>query len=221
MLLIYCEFSSAFSSCLLREKKDAFDAVIGVLGVLVLTRRGGGVTCPSENEGSCKAAILVVVGVLKGSRFRGGSRSGCKFFFFAVIALFCWSRSELEVTEPYWRFCGSRSFLTGSRTEALPDKLVVEELFILLASNGILDFRLLRKGGSAGDSLGDSYALGIAGTGGTSSSSLFPAELCTLLDLGVGNLDDVAGSVTLDCRAPVDVRALLQFVLDVMERPEL
>jgi hypothetical protein len=42
---------SGFSS-VRREKKEAFDAVIGVLGVLVFTLRGGGVTCPSENEGS-------------------------------------------------------------------------------------------------------------------------------------------------------------------------
>jgi hypothetical protein len=49
-------------------------------------------------------------------------------------------------------------------------------LFILLASKGKLDFRL-KNGVSAGESFGDSYAFGIAGTGGTSSSSLFPAAL--------------------------------------------
>lgn len=41
--------------------------------------------------------------------------------------------------------------------------------------------KLLRSG-----SFGDSYALGIAGTGGTSSSSSPPAELCTFLGFGVG-----------------------------------
>jgi len=72
-----------------REKNEALDAVIGVLGVLVVTRRGGGVTWPSERVGSCRAAILLVVGVLNGSKFNGGSRSGCRFFFLTGVALFC------------------------------------------------------------------------------------------------------------------------------------
>lgn len=48
LLLLMCErVSSAFESLRFLEKKDAFEAVIGVLGVLALTRRGGGVNCPS------------------------------------------------------------------------------------------------------------------------------------------------------------------------------
>ena len=73
----------------------------------------------------------------------------------------------------------------------------MDVLFILLVSNGKLDFRLLKINvGSAGDSFGDSYALGIAGTGGTSSSSLFPAALCKLLVFGAGSRE-VAGGGTL------------------------
>ncbi len=88
------------------------------------------------------------------------------------------------------------------------DSSFVELLFLLLESNGRLDFRLLKNGCSAGESLGDSYALGIAGTGGTSSSSL-PAELCTFLGLGVGSLEfDIFGA-SLGCKDPVDVRAVL------------
>lgn len=41
--------------------------------------------------------------------------------------------------------------------------------------------KVLRSG-----SFGDSYAFGIAGTGGTSSSSSPPAELCTFRGFGVG-----------------------------------
>jgi hypothetical protein len=70
----------------LREKKDALDAVIGVVGVFVSTLRGGGVKFPSEKAGSCKAEIFAAVGVLKGSKFNGGRRSGCRFFFFVGVA---------------------------------------------------------------------------------------------------------------------------------------
>jgi hypothetical protein len=92
---------------------------------------------------------------------------------------------------------------------ALPDKLLVEMLLMLLASNGKLDLRLLKNGCSAGESFGDSYAFGIAGTGGTSSSSLLPAELWTLLGFGVGNLEDAASWGIRGCNDPVEVREVL------------
>jgi hypothetical protein len=62
-------------------------------------------------------------------------------------------------------------------------------LLTLLASNGPLALRCIKKGGSAGESFGDSYAFGIAGTGGTSNSSSFPAELC-IRGFGVGNREE-------------------------------
>lgn len=52
-----------------------------------------------------------------------------------------------------------------------PETLAVELLWMLLASYVRFDFLLSRKAASASGSLGDSYAFGIAGTGGTSSSS--------------------------------------------------
>lgn len=86
----------------------------------------------------------------------------------------------------------------------------------------MLDFRLLKNGGSAGESFGDSYALGMAGTGGTSSSSLFPAELWTFLGLGVGSREDEGGCCGIrGCRDPVEVRDVLWLALDPTERPEL
>jgi hypothetical protein len=48
-------------------------------------------------------------------------------------------------------------------------------------NDAVEKLKLLRSG-----SFGDSYAFGIAGTGGTSSSSSPPAELCTFLGFGVG-----------------------------------
>lgn len=100
------------------------------------------------------------------------------------------------------------STFLGSLPDDVPDSSLVEllfRLFILLESNGRLDFRAAKSGGSAGDSFGDSYAFGIAGTGGTSSSSL-PAELWTFLDFGVGSLDvDGTGSKRgWGCSDPVD-----------------
>ena len=83
------------------------------------------------------------------------------------------------------------STFLGSLPDDVPDNSLVEllfRLFILLESNGRLDFRAANIGASDGDSFGDSYAFGIAGTGGTSSSS-FPAELCTFLVFGVGSLE--------------------------------
>lgn len=94
-----------------------------------------------------------------------------------VVFCFCCSRSEFELGGACLDLFGSRSTLVGSRAEFLPEMLFVEVLLILLASKGILDFLLVKNGVSIGESLGDSYALGIAGTGGTSSSSLLPAEL--------------------------------------------
>ena len=214
---MWCESISAFSSWRFREKNEALDAVIGVLGVVGAPRRGGGVDFPSVDAG--KAAILAAVGVLRGNKFKGGSRKGCRFFFTGV-ALFCWSTSEFEPRGTWCRCFGSRSDLRGSRAEPLPDKLFVEVLFMLLVSNGRLDFRCVKSGGSEGDSFGDSYALGIAGTGGTSSSSLLPAELCTLLVFGAGSREEGGGGGTLGCREPVKVRAALKLAVDPVESRE-
>jgi hypothetical protein len=189
----------------LDEKNDDFEAVIGVLGVFVAARRGGGVDRSCGTDLSfCKAATFAAVGVLKGCRFKGGSLSGCRFFFFDGVPLdFC------SVSKPtILRDRDSGSCLTKSCIVVPPDSSLVDMLLMLLESKGRLDLLLLNNSGSAGDSLGDSYAFGIAGTGGTSSSS-FPAELCTFLVFGVGSLEDAAFCGTRGCKDPVDVRAVL------------
>lgn len=148
---------------------------------------------------------MLAVGVLSGSKFIGGSLNGCRFFlfWFTGVVLF-WSASEVEANAACFRVFGGLSFLTGSRTDVLPDKLFVDILLILLASKGKLDLRL-KNGVSEGESFGDSYALGIAGTGGTSSSSLLPAELCKFRVFKVGNREDGGGCDIRGCREPEEV----------------
>lgn len=169
-----------------------------MLGVLFAFRPGEGVDFPLPAPFSCRAATFAAVGVLKGSRFRGGSLNGCRFFLLlGTAAAFGWGAM------------GNFRLAVDSGAASCADATgmsFVEELLILLASYAKLGFRL-ENGVSAGDSLGDSYAFGIAGTGGTSSRSC-SAELCTFLVLGVGNLDEVGMFRDIrGCKEPVEVRA--------------
>lgn len=69
--------------------------------------------------------------------------------------------------------------------------------------------------------MGDSYAFGMAGTGGTSSVSP-PAELWTLRGLGVGSRDAEMLWLSRCWSEPLDVRTeVLLVVLDERESPEL
>lgn len=88
LLLRRCLLTSYCSWLLLLEKKLAFDAVIGVLGVLFVARLGGGVVFRSSTsaEGAGNEEILLLNGVSSGSKFRGGSLMGCKFFLLAEMA---------------------------------------------------------------------------------------------------------------------------------------
>ena len=61
----------------------------------------------------------------------------------------------------------------------------LEMLFILLVSFPKLDLRVSKNGACSNSPFGDSYALGIAGTGGTISSS--PCGVLSFLVLAVGN----------------------------------
>ena len=72
---------------------------------------------------------------------------------------------------------------------------------MLLVSHGRLDLRAAKKGNSV-SALGDSYALGIAGTGGTSSA---PFNEFSLRFLSVGNLEvDTLWTIR---SGPIEVRA--------------
>lgn len=79
MLLLTICSSAAFGPL---EKKLAFEAVIGVLGVFMLILVAGGVEGGSavSTRESLNAFILAAVGVLKGKRFSGGSLAAGPFF---------------------------------------------------------------------------------------------------------------------------------------------
>jgi hypothetical protein len=66
----------------LLAKNEAFEAVIGVVGVLLLPNFGGGVMILSpDSVAGARALTRATVGVLKGGKFSGGSLRGAKSFF--------------------------------------------------------------------------------------------------------------------------------------------
>ena len=78
VLLRTCALAGALSSSSSRYvQKLAFDAVVGVLGVLDTWLEGVRVFRSSASR-SFNASIFVVMGVPKGRRFNGGSFSDCK-----------------------------------------------------------------------------------------------------------------------------------------------
>jgi len=190
---------------------------MGVVGVLAACLVGGGERFLCESPCSCSAAIFAAVGVLRGPRVIGGSLSGCKFFLDCAAGFF--SKSNLEVWTDL-RLLGFRWTLTGGGSFSTSDTLPVELLFKLLASNARLDFLLSKNDSSAGESLGDSYTFGIAGTGGTSSSSSATVLLCRFKAFGAGSLE----FPVCEFRAwmePVEVRTVLKLFVEPIERPEL
>jgi len=182
----------------------AFDAVIGVLGVLLAARFGGGVTLRSSgsSEGAGKEDIRLLNGVPSGSRFSGGSLIGCRFFlldcctvgvvfsgsgpFPIVKPLLCLMDPELLFANPPSRvsFCrGSADCASSVATDSC------DAGWEAPAFGGCVGKPKLVRSGS----LGDSKAFGIAGTGGTSSCSP-PLELCAFRGFGAGNRElDGAG----------------------------
>lgn len=82
VLLLACVKGIPTSSSSRAWKKLAFEAVIGVLGVFGIICAEGvwALRAPSSSR-SFSASILVAIGVPRGSRLRGGSFKGCRFFF--------------------------------------------------------------------------------------------------------------------------------------------
>lgn len=104
------------------------------------------------------------------------------------------------------------------------EKLPVELLLMLLASAARLAFRLSKNDPSVADCCGDSYAFGIAGTGGTSSSSSAEWELwlCGVNCLGAGRRDALpAAGARGWIDEPVEVLMVLKLLVEVMDKPEL
>ncbi len=184
LLLLRC-WTSVLSSGLVREKKVPFDAVMGVVGVFAICLAGGGERFLSDRPCSWRAAILAAVGVLSGPRVMGGSLNGCNVFFDCGATGFV-PMSTLEGLADL-RWLGLRCILTGGGSFSTPVTLPVELLWMLLASNARVDLLLSKNPASASVSLGDSYALGIAGTGGTSPVSSRLAELWRVKAFGAGS----------------------------------
>jgi hypothetical protein len=226
LLLRKCLWYSSWS--LRPEKKLAFDAVMGVLGVLAV-RFGGGVTLRSSTsaDGAGKDDIRLLKGVPSGSKFNGGSLIGWRFFLLdgcTVGVLSCSDpaptvRPLLCLMDPVLLLAGLAPRLSLCRGPARWESGVATDSWagggaILVFDVGVLNWKLLRSG-----SLGDSYAFGIAGTGGTYSCSP-PVELCTFRGFGAGNRElEGAG---LPRRGIEEVPTFSEFKLefDESEMPE-
>lgn len=167
------------------EKKEAFDAVIGVLGVLFTVRFGGGVKLPllTSAEGTGKEEMRSLNVVPSGNKFKGGSLIGWRFFLLECCTTGALSGSDpaptvkplLCLIDPAL-FCGLKFAESGPKDSrfSFPVALALEPGVdayegsggMLIFDDGVANVKLLRSG-----SFGDSKAFGIAGTGGTSSSS--------------------------------------------------
>ena len=136
---------------------------------------------------SYRAAIFAAVGVLRGRRFKGGKRKGCSVLrLMLVVPLAFFSVPGYSSTVRPLRCRPPSGFGTSLSPEPETAPSVFEPLVVLLVSNGKLDFRA-KKNGWSDSVLGDSYALGIAGTGGTSSS--LAAGALSILVFKVGSLE--------------------------------
>ena len=100
LLLRRCFRCSYWSCWVVLEKKVTLDAVIGVLGVLLVERFGGGVRLRSSTsaEGAGKEENRLLKGVPSGRRFNGGSLIGCRFFLLECCTVGGLSGSDPEPT---------------------------------------------------------------------------------------------------------------------------
>jgi hypothetical protein len=187
---------------LLLEKKLAFDAVMGVLGVLLLARFGGGVVAlrlSTSAEGTGKDDILLLKGVPSGNRLRGGSLMGCRFFLLLLEGGITggFSTSPDPTVSPLrcraaLGFLGVSVFVGSTPKASMCERWVLSSRSVSTVfwaeerDAGVLDKEDPKANVACSGSFGDSKALGIAGTGGTSSSSSTPAELWTFRGFGVG-----------------------------------
>jgi hypothetical protein len=203
-LLLRSRAASDASSTSFSEKKLLFEAVMGVVGVFVACLARDGLAFLSDDPCSCMAAIFTAVGVPSRPSVIGGRRDGSRFFLDWGADGFL-SRSDLD--EGACTDLRSPGLLGGS-LGGNRDRLPVELLRMLLASKARLDFRLSKNEISAGEILGDSYAFGMAGTGGTSSSSSGLMGFWILSAFGGGNLE-LAGCEIRGWMDPVEVLTVL------------
>lgn len=209
------------------------DAVIGVLGVFALRFGGGVVVLRSSTspEGTGNDEILLLKGVPRGSRFKGGSRMGCRFFLLECCCAAGGLESDPAPTvkplrcriDPVLFLIGFVFTAAGTADSGSPRWLTVPAWAGTGGADGgdMFDFevevenaKVLRSG-----SLGDSKAFGMAGTGGTSSSSP-PAELWTFLDFGVGSREPEMAALGRKGALAFPTFSEFKLELDDIEMPE-
>lgn len=158
----------------------------------------------SSAEGTGNDEILLLKGVPRGRRFRGGSLMGCRFFLLLCGITGGFSTSPDPTVNPLrWRVLElfGLSVLVGS----IPSASMLEMLALSRGSVstvcrgdrwevGVFIEEEAKEKVVCSGSFGDSKAFGMAGTGGTSSSSSTPAALHIFLGFGVGRREpDKAG----------------------------
>ena len=193
------------------------DAVIGVVGVFGIGREGGGL---NPRLCSLPEAPCPRFGIFRGAKLIGGRLNGWRFFLWAGVLGFSLSAFAVGMKELFLAL-GLRWSLVGSGCTGM-EMLPVELLWILAASRPFKpDFFFSTNEISAGEALGDSYALGMAGTGGTPSSSSAGMGLCTVVCFGAGKREVDEDGGTRGCAEPIDVLTVLKLVVEPTERPEL
>lgn len=121
-----------------------------------------------------REAILLAVGVLSGPMCIGGRCRGCRLFrdwliFSVSRAVWLWYELlRVPILLLVLLACDVVAISMATK-EPLPVELLWK-LWMLDVSNAMLSFFLSTNVASDGESLGELYTLGIAGTGGTSSS---------------------------------------------------
>lgn len=120
------------------------------------------------------------MGVLRGNKFNGGSFRGCKLFRPRADVCFPFMSGVLDPTIQGAKFSWVLVPGADSRLESEPRAESI--------SNGRLDLRMFVGNVSSISVFGDSYALGMAGTGGTSSS--FPLFNDSTRGFGVGSREE-------------------------------
>jgi hypothetical protein len=123
------------------------------------------------------------MGVLSGNKFNGGSFNGCKLFRPRAAACFPLASGVLV---PVIHGAGGAEDSVVLLT--VVDGRLESEPRADSMSNGRLDLRALVGNMSSASVFGDSYALGIAGTGGTSSS--VPLFRFSMRGFGVGSREE-------------------------------
>jgi hypothetical protein len=176
------------SSYRLLEKNELFEAVSGVVGVLGICLDGGGLKSRLGRSWLCCDEPFPTLGIFNGPRLIGGSVRGCRLFLPDGVLGFS-SFVLVTGTKELFLALGLRCTLIGSGRTGIVMLPVELACAFIVSCPFKPDFFLSRNKVSAGEPLGDSYAFGIAGTGGTSSSSSAGVGLCIVVCFGAGSRD--------------------------------